>query len=106
MFEAAQEKVVSKREWAAIFEDVLSDASRPGAPGKFTPEQLVVVIAVACELPKESGRPITHWTPCELADEVIKRGVVTSISPRTVGRLLSGADLKPHLSRYWLNANA
>jgi len=104
-FEAAQEKVVSKRQWAAIFEDVLSDAPRPGAPGKFTPEQLVVIIAVACEPPEKSRRPITHWTPEELADEVIQRGVVTSISPRTVKRLLAGADLKPHLSRYWLNAN-
>jgi transposase len=105
MLEAAQEKVVSKREWIAIFEEVLSDAPRSGAPSKFTPEQLVVIIAVACEPPEQSGRPITHWTHCELTDEVIKRGVVTSISSRTVGRLLSEADLKPHLSRYWLNAN-
>lgn len=105
MLEAAQEKVVSKREWIAIFEEVLSDAPRSGAPGKFTPEQLVMIIAVACEPPEQSGRPITHWTHSELTDEVIKRGVVTSISSRTIGRLLSGADLKPHLSRYWLNAN-
>jgi transposase len=104
-FEAAQEKVLSKRQWAAIFEDVLSDAPRSGAPSKFTPEQLVGIIAVACEPPEESGRPITHWTPEELADEVIKRNVVPSISPRTIKRLLDGADLKPHLSRYWLNAN-
>ena len=47
MLEAAQEKVVSKREWIAIFEEVLSDAPRSGAPGKFTAEQLVVIIAVA-----------------------------------------------------------
>ena len=103
--EEAQEKVASKREWVAIFTEVLSDAARPGAPGKFTPEQLVGIIAVACEPPKQSERPVTHWTPRELADEVLLRGVVKSISPRTVGRLLSGADLKPHRSRYWLNAN-
>jgi len=97
--------VASKREWVAIFTDVLSDAARPGTPGKFTPEQLVGIIAVACELPAQSDRPVTHWTPRELADEVVQRGVVKSISPRTVGRLLSGAELKPHRSRYWLNAN-
>lgn len=68
MFETAQEQAVSKREWAAIFEDVLSDASRHGAPDKFTPEHLLVIIVVAYELPKESGRTITHWTPCELAE--------------------------------------
>ena len=60
-------------------------------------------MAVACELPEQSDRPITHWTTRELADEVIKREIVPSISARTVGRILDGADLKPHQSRYWLN---
>ena len=60
-------------------------------------------MAVACELPSESDRPITHWSSRELADEVTKREIVPSISTRTVGRLLDEADLKPHQSRYWLN---
>ena len=60
-------------------------------------------MAVACELPEQSDRPITHWTTRELADEVIKREIVPSISVRTVGRFLDEADLKPHQSRYWLN---
>jgi len=34
---------------------------------------------------------------------VIKQGIVESISPRHVGRLLAGADLKPHQSQYWLS---
>ena len=59
---------------------VLSDAPRPGAPGKFTPQQVTQILAVACEPPEKSGRPITHWTAHELADEVVKRGIVTSIS--------------------------
>jgi hypothetical protein len=49
---------------------------------------------VACEDPQESGRPVTHWTPQELADEAIKRGIVTSISPRSVGRFLKGGGLE------------
>ena len=60
---------------------------------------------MACEAPSDSGRPETHWTPRELAQEVTQRGIVASISVRTVGRLLEQAALKPHLSRYWLNAN-
>jgi transposase len=84
--------------------DLLADAARPGAPGKFTAEQLAQIFAVACEPPEKSGRPITHWTQAELADEVIKRGIVESISPRHLGRLLNEADLKPHRIRYWLNA--
>ena len=83
--------------------ETLSDAPRPGAPATFTPEQIVQVVAVACSEPEESGRPITHWTPRELADEAIKREIVPNISVRTVGRILKEADLKPHLSRYWLN---
>jgi transposase len=82
---------------------VLSDASRSGRPNTFSPEQLVQVIAVACEEPEESDREISHWTRRELAEEVIQRQIVTSISPRHVGRLLDEADLKPHMSRYWLN---
>lgn len=83
---------------------VLSDDPRPGAPATFSPEQIVKIVAVACELPSESGRPITHWSSRELADEVAKREIVPSISTRTVGRFLDEADLKPHQSRYWLNA--
>jgi putative transposase len=69
-------------------EGLLSDRPRPGSPGKFTAEQVTQVLAVACEDPEECGRPVTHWTPPELADEVVKRGIVASISPRQVGRFL------------------
>jgi putative transposase len=48
------------------------------------------IIAVACEPPEKCGRPVTHWTPRELADEVKKRSIVPSISVRQVGRFLKG----------------
>lgn len=69
-------------------EDLLSDLPRPGCPGKFTAEQIALILAVACEPPEDSGRPVTHWTPTELAHEVKQRGLVASISPRHVGRFL------------------
>jgi transposase len=84
-------------------EQVLRDEPRPGPPGKFTPEQVVLILAVACEPPAKSGRPITQWTDRELADEVVKRGIVASISPAQVGRYLREAALQPHTKRYWLN---
>jgi transposase len=68
----------------------LVDKERPGGPTKFTAAQLTQIIAVACELPEESDRPVTHWTPSELADELKKRGIVESISPRHVDRVLKG----------------
>jgi hypothetical protein len=66
----------------------LADAPKPGAPPKFTPEQICQIIALACEKPAESGRPISQWSHGELADEIVRRGIVTSISPRHAGRLL------------------
>lgn len=67
---------------------VLNDAPRPGCPPTFTPEQICHILAVACESPIDSGRPVSRWTPRELADEVVHRGIVSSISARTVGRFL------------------
>ena len=66
-------------------------------------EQLLHLFALACEKPEDYGRPISHWTARELADAVIKQGIVERISPRHVGRLMNEADLKPHQSQYWLN---
>ena len=66
----------------------LSDLPRSGTPPKFTAEQIVQIIAVSCEAPVESQRPVSHWTPAELADEVVKRQIVESISPASVGRFL------------------
>ncbi len=100
---AAEAKGLTKEKLTALVEATLTDAPRSGAPVTFSPEQLVQVVAVACENPHESGREISHWTRRELADEAIKRDIVESISPRHVGRTLDDADLKPHLTRYWLN---
>ena len=71
---------------------VLGDLPRAGCGGKFTAEQIAQLIAVACEPPDKSGRPVSHWTPRELADEVVKRGIVPSISVRQVGRFLKGGE--------------
>lgn len=85
---------------------VLADEPRPGAPATFTPEQICQIIALACTPPGGAtqvgavgaaavaevaptvgaGRPISHWTPRELADEAVKRGIVPAISPASVGR--------------------
>ncbi|WP_421659268.1 helix-turn-helix domain-containing protein [Leptothermofonsia sp. ETS-13] len=51
----------------------LADAPRPGAPATFTLEQITQLYALACAPPEHSGRPISHWTPPELADELVKQ---------------------------------
>ncbi len=81
----------------------LQDAERSGAPASFSLEQILQLFAIACEKPETYGRPISHWTARELAEEMVKQGIVKRISPRHVGRLLAEALLKPHQSSYWLN---
>lgn len=81
----------------------LQDAPRPGTPATFSAEQWCQIMAIACEPPDLAGRPISHWTPREIADEAIKRGIVETISERHVGRFLksgrSQAASKPLLAQ-------
>lgn len=84
-------------------EGVLSDEQRSGRPTTFTAEQFTMIFAVACEAVEESGRPVARWTQREIIDEVVKRGIVASISTSHLSTLLAEAQLQPHKSRYWLN---
>jgi putative transposase len=88
------EEKADDKELEAHIKAVLRDQPRPGTPAKFSAEQICHIVAVGCEDPRESGRPITEWTPRELADEVSKRGIVEHISPRQVGRFLKGERLE------------
>jgi putative transposase len=66
----------------------LTDAPRPGRPARITPEQVCRIVALACEAPSRSGRPISQWSGREVAEEVVGRGIVASLSPRHASRLL------------------
>ena len=66
----------------------LVDAPRPGAPATYTPEQICAIIAMTCEKPEASDRPISHWSQREIADEAMRRDLVPNISQRSVGRFL------------------
>ena len=69
-------------------EERLADLPRPGAPARISAGQRCQIEALACEKPDDSERPISHWTGREIADEIVKRGIVKQISPRHAGRLL------------------
>lgn len=101
----AEKQGVEDKELCVLIISVLSDAPRPGCPIKFTAEQMAQIVALACEKPENSGIPINYWDSKTLAREAVSREIVQDISPRTVGRLLKDLYIKPHLSRYWLNAN-
>jgi len=81
--------------------DVLRDAHRSGAPCKFSAAQVVQLVSIACEDPRDSDRPIEDWTGRELADEMQKRSIVDSISASRVNELLGLVELHPHRRKYW-----
>ncbi len=64
----------------------LEESPRSERPAQITAEQRCQLIALACDQPKE--RPISHWTGREIADEVMRRGIIEQISPRHASRLL------------------
>jgi transposase len=66
----------------------LRDAPRPGKPVRITAEQVCQIVALACEAPAGTGRPISQWTAREIAAEVTPQGIVDQISPRYAARLL------------------
>jgi len=112
---AAQLKITGKKvsQWTHRWEDSkkhnksiverLSDAKRSGKPSTITANQLCQLVALACDNPENHGRPISHWTQPELADEAIKQNIFTAISSRHVGRLLDQLELRPHKIQYWLH---
>jgi transposase len=73
---------------ARLVAGALADAPRCGAPPTFRAEQVVQLVALACEPPPASDRPVSHWTAREVAEEAVKRGIVDAISPRSAGRFL------------------
>jgi transposase len=74
-------------------ERILTDRPRSGARPKFTAEQVERVLAVAREPAEVSGRESAYWSAHGLAAEVVRRGIVASISASQVRRYLREADL-------------
>lgn len=91
---SAQASEVSDEDLRDLVLTGLMDLPRSGTPPTFTAEQIVQIVAVSCEEPGNSERPISHWTPAELADEVVKRKIVESISVSSVERFLKSGRSK------------
>jgi putative transposase len=67
-----------------IVDVVLADEPYNGERGKYTPEQITQLYAIACESPEDSDRPISHWSCRELSEEMVKRGIVKHIPISTL----------------------
>lgn len=68
----------------------------------FPPELVMQVKALACELPRESGQPLSRYSGADLAREAVRRGIVAKISGRTIWRWLDEDAIKPWQHRSWI----
>ena len=75
-------------------EQVLNDAPRCGTPCKFSAEQVCHIMNVACELPQDNDLPLSHWSLPSLADELVKRKIVDSISTSQLQVFLKSGGYK------------
>jgi transposase len=94
------------RKWRSRFVDQrlagLKDRPRPGRERTFSTMAEAEVKALACQLPAETGVPLSRWSTAELAAEAVTRGVVDSISPSTVGRWLAADAIRPWRYQTWI----
>jgi len=80
----------------------LADRPRSGRPPRFTPVQVAEIKALACQLPAETGVPLSRWSCPDLAGEVIARGITTAISASTVRRVMAADAIKPWQYQSWI----
>ncbi len=74
----------------------------PAGRGAFPPGQIAEVKALACELPAQSGVPLSRWSAAEVARAAIERGIVAQVSGITVWRWLREDAIRPWNYRSWI----
>ncbi len=62
------------------------------------------VVKIACERPDDCGRSLSQWDCQEIARQLVRDGVVASISAETVRQILLHHRLKPWRQKMWLSA--
>ena len=70
--------------------------------GIFPPAVIIEVKALACELPRKMGIPLSRFSITELQREVIERGIVAKVSGMTLWRWLDEDAIKPWRYRSWI----
>ena len=85
---ALLESEESKKKYSDAVLSILSDEERPGAPAKFTAEQVCKIVAMSCENPEDSGYPVSSWSLPLLVGETVKRKIAESISTSQMCRFL------------------
>jgi transposase len=95
------------RKWRGRFAALgvagLQDLPRSGRPRRISEADRAAVVALACQLPAETGVPLSRWTGPELAAELTAQCLVTApVTASSVRRILAENPVKPWRYQSWL----
>ncbi|MGH3125846.1 MAG: IS630 family transposase, partial [Streptosporangiaceae bacterium] len=95
------------RKWRGRFAESglagLKDLPRSGRRRRISEGDRAAIVALACQLPAETGVPLSRWTGPELRREVEERGLVsTAVSESSLLRILAENPVKPWQYRSWI----
>lgn len=82
----------------------LQEKPRPGRAPVFPPDVALYIVKIVCERPDQAGVSLSQWDCPELARKLKADGLVQSISPDTIARILRSHKLKPWRHHLWLSA--
>ncbi len=91
------------KKWRRKWDDQasLESAPRAGASRKFSSLQRAQIIALACANPSAQQKVYLRWSGEKLAEVVIEKQIVSSISASTVRRWLREDKIKPWRFHSW-----
>jgi transposase len=79
----------------------LRDAPRRGTRRTFTPVQRARVVALACSVPRQYGKPWQRWSGEKLARVASEQQIVERIAPSTIRTWLRQDKIKPWRYHSW-----
>jgi transposase len=95
------------RKWRGRFAQLrmtgLKDLPRSGRPRLIPEADRAAVVALACQLPADTGVPLARWTGPELAAELAAQGLASGpVSASSVLRILAENPVKPWRYQSWI----
>ncbi len=95
------------RKWRGRFAELrlagLRDLPRCGRPRLIPEQDRAAVVALACQLPVDTGVPLSRWTGPELRAELAAQGLVSGpVSASSVLRILAENPVRPWRYQSWI----